>query len=137
MGEDISVVVHSLSNTTIKLSDKIFNNVGEVVQKIPLIGHSSAYLVKSSSDGIYFLVISASEISQLISKLAGRTVKTGTDIFILTLGRTNNITEKTAHEIKEISTNIFKRGKQMYKTGKRRKNRGKNSKKKRKRSKCK
>lgn len=131
LGQDVSVVVHSLSNTTIKLSDSIFNNVGKVVKKIPLIGDSSAYIIKSGSDGVYFLVISISEISQFISKFAGKSVKTGSDIFILTLGKTNNITEQTAKDVKQISNNIFKRGKKMFRTKRRRRNRN-NSKKKRK-----
>jgi len=131
LGENISVVVHSVSNTTIKLSDKIFKDIGTVVQKIPLIGNSSAYIIKSGSDGVYFLVISVSEITQFVSKLTGKTIKNTSEVFILTLGETNKITDKTAKDVKKISDNIFNRGKHMIKSRKNNKRNLNSSKKKR------
>jgi len=102
-GKDVSVVSRHISKGLGGTTKTIADSLGKVVKKVPIIGKPTSYIVKGAGKGVYYVVMSIDEIIGKISTMAGKTVKTASNVIIFTLASGKKVSR---HVIKASSNTI-------------------------------
>jgi hypothetical protein len=98
LGDDVKVVAHHVASGVGNLAVTISNKLGDVVERVPLAGKPTAFVVRKAGTGIYYLVLTVSDLVGTVSKTAGKGVKAGTKVIVFTLGKGSELSETVLNE---------------------------------------
>jgi hypothetical protein len=100
LGKNISIISKNTASGVGNVSLEVANGLGRVVNKVPLVGGASAYIVKGSGKGVYFVVMVVADVVDKMSTIVGKTAKTTGKVIVFTLGKTEELSEDVV-----VSTN--------------------------------
>ena len=93
--QDLGTNIRIVSNDTAKgvgnIAKELANTLGRQVKPVPILGQPSAYLVKAGGRGIYYLVVSVSDVAGLVVNTLGKTTKKASDVVVFTLTTSSDL----------------------------------------------
>ena len=107
MSESIAEGVGDVSMT-------VAEGLGKIVKEIPVVGRPSAFLVKGTGKGVYYVVLSLSDIVGYVGKTIGKTVKTTGKVIVFTLTSGTDISTETIMDANKVVKNVLDRVKNLY-----------------------
>ena len=84
------------------------NQLGNVIRKIPTVGNSVAYIVESAGGGVYHVIVAVGDNTCNAVKRSGQVVKQSTDLVVYTLTATDEYTNDTGSNVKDLVERFFK-----------------------------
>jgi hypothetical protein len=87
LGNDVKVVAHHTASGVGNLAMTIAEGLGDIVERVPIAGKPSAFIVKKAGTGIHYVVLTVSDLVGTVGKTAGKGVKAGTKVIVFTLGQ--------------------------------------------------
>jgi ribosomal protein S6 len=76
--------------------------MGEVVEVIPILGKPTAYVIKGSARGVYYVVTSVGHVTGKSIRSVGRVGKEASDLVVFTISSASGATEKTLDEAGKV-----------------------------------
>lgn len=107
LGSDVSVVAHHVASGVGNLATTIADKLGDVVERIPLAGKPTAFLVRKAGTGVYYLVLTASDLVGTVSKTAGKGIHAGAKVIIFTLAKGSELSETVLNESNRVVQNAL------------------------------
>ena len=87
LGNDVKVVAHHTASGVGNLAVTVAEGLGDIVERVPLAGKPSAFVVKKAGTGVHYVVLTVSDLVGTVGKTAGKGVKAGTKVIVFTLGQ--------------------------------------------------
>jgi len=87
LGNDVRVVAHHTASGVGNLALTVAEGLGDIVERVPLAGKPSAFIVKKAGTGVHYVVLTVSDLVGTVGKTAGKGVKAGTKVIVFTLGQ--------------------------------------------------
>jgi len=109
LGSDIKVVTHHTAIGAGDFTETVANGLGDVIQKIPLAGKPTAFIVSKAGTGIKYLVVSVSDLIGGVSTTVGKGIKSGSNVIIYTLGQGETLTNKAVQESNKLVGSVLSR----------------------------
>jgi hypothetical protein len=130
LGKNISIASKTVSYGVGNVSKEVANDLGNVIKRIPLIGGASAYIVKGSGKGVYFIVMTVADIIDKMTKIVGKTAKTSCNVIVFTLVQAEDLTEDVILKSNKVVSNVLSGLKKMTNKSKKKLTKAKKSKRK-------
>lgn len=129
VAETAGKTIDNMSKHVAITSTKVFRNVGDlgmniakqlgnVVEIIPVLGKPTAYVVKGTGKGVYYVVTSVGNVAGKGLKTIGKLGKEASNVVVFTLVSTSDLTEDllkeaglTVKKVSELVNNKKKRRK--------------------------
>jgi hypothetical protein len=113
LGEGIRIVTEHIAEGVGDVSRSVAEKLGNIIRIIPLVGNVSAYIVEDIvAKGIYYIVLSISDVIGVISKTVGTTVQKTSKVLVFTLASGRDVATTTVENanntVKNILNNITK-----------------------------
>ena len=116
LGENVSIISRTVASGVGNVSKEVANGLGKVVKRVPLVGGASAYIVKGTGKGIYFIVMTVADVVDTMTNVIGKTAKTSGKVLVFTLGKTEELSENIVVESNNIVSNVLNKVKNSSKT---------------------
>lgn len=107
LGKDVKVVTHHMAKGAGDLAVTVANKLGNVVEKVPLAGKPSAFVIKKAGSGIYYIVLTVSDLVGAVSKTAGKGVKAGATVIVFTIHKGGELSETVLNESNRLVQNAL------------------------------
>ena len=107
LGENVSIISKTAASGVGNVSKEVANGLGKVIKRIPLVGGASAYVVKGSGKGIYFVVMTVADVVDTMTKVIGKTAKTSGKVVVFTLGKGEELTEDIVVKSNKLVSNVL------------------------------
>lgn len=135
MSKDVAITSTKVFRNVGDLGMNIAKQLGDVVEIIPILGVPTAYIVKGTGKGVYYVVTTVGNVAGKGLKTIGKLGKEASNVVVFTLVSTSDLTEDLLKEagltVKKVSELVNdKKKRRKTKTMKKRK--GKKGKKNRK-----
>ena len=137
VAETAGKTIDNMSKHVAITSTKVFHNVGDlgmniakqlgnVVEIIPVLGKPTAYVVKGTGKGVYYVVTTVGNVTGKGLKTIGKLGKEASNVVVFTLVSTSDLTEDLLKEagltVKKVSELVNdKKKRRKHKTMKKRK----------------
>lgn len=112
LGQDVKVVAHHTASGAGNLAETVAEGLGDVIERIPLAGKPSAFLVRKAGTGVHYLVLTLSDLVGTVGKTAGKGVKSGANVVVFTLGQGRELSATVLNEsnrmVKSVLTKVNK-----------------------------
>ena len=114
LGKSVAVVSESIAEGVGDVTVTVADGLGKIIKEIPVVGRPSAFLVKGTGQGVYYVVLSLSDIVGYVGKTVGKTVKTTGKVIVFTLTSGTDISTSTINDANKIVKNVLDRVKNLY-----------------------
>jgi len=112
-GDTLNDMSKNLEITSVDVLSKVGNlgllvskELGDVVKIIPILGNPTAYVVKGTGRGVYYVVTTVGNVVGKSIRSVGRVGKEVSDLAVFTIMSTSSATEKTIEEAGDIVKNV-------------------------------
>lgn len=95
MSDDVALVSTKVFKHVGDLGMNVAKGLGNVVEVIPILGRPTAYVVKGTGRGIYYVVTTVGDVAGETLKGVGKIGKRAGDVVVFTIVATSNLTEDT------------------------------------------
>lgn len=107
LGTDIKIVAHHTAAGAGNLAMTVAEGLGDIIERVPLAGKPSAFIVKKAGSGLYYVVLTISDLVGTASKTAGKGLKAGTKVVVFTLGQGEQLTGTVLSESNRIVQSVL------------------------------
>jgi hypothetical protein len=107
LGQDVKVIAHHTASGAGNLAETIADGLGNIVERIPLAGKPSAFIVRKAGTGVHYLVLTLSDLVGTVGKTAGKGVKSGTKVVVFTLGQGKEISATVLNESNRMVQSVL------------------------------
>lgn len=102
LGRSIGVVAQHVTEDIGMSTNRIARTLRNVVKKVPIVGRPSAYIVKGTGKGIYYVVVLVGYTFNLVSKTTGSVLKKISKVIVFRV----TIETKITTDLIDYSTNL-------------------------------
>lgn len=109
IGSSLNNISKDLQVTSVNVLSKVGDfgltlskELGDVVEVVPILGKPSAYLIKGSGRGVYYVVTSVGNVVGKGVRSIGRVSKEATDLVVFTIMSASGATENTIKEAGDV-----------------------------------
>ena len=114
LGESVAVVSESIAEGVGDVTVTVAEGLGKIVKEIPIVGRPSAFLVRGTGQGVFYVVLSLSDVVGYVGKTIGKTVKTTGKVIVFTLTSGTDISTSTINDANKIVKKVLDRVKNLY-----------------------
>jgi hypothetical protein len=107
LGNDVKIVTHHTASGVGNIALTIAEGLGDIVERVPLAGKPTAFVVKKTGSGVYYIVLTVSDLVGTAGKTAGKGVKAGTKVLVFTLGQGSELSANVLTESNRIVQSVL------------------------------
>lgn len=108
LGTNFRIVSNDTAKGVGNIAKELANTLGSHVKPVPVLGQPSAYLVKASGRGIYYLVVTVSDVAGLVANTLGKTTKKASDVVVFTLTTSSDLVSSRISAASGLATRTVK-----------------------------
>ena len=113
LGRGIGVVAQHVTEDIGMSTNKIARTLGNVVKEVPIVGRPSAYIVKGTGKGIYYVVVSVGDAVNLVGKTTGSVLKKTSKVIVFTVASGTKITTDLIEDSSNLVESVLGRTKKV------------------------
>lgn len=114
LGKSVAVVSESIAEGVGDVTVTVAEGLGKIIKEIPIVGRPSAFLVRGTGQGVFYVVLSLSDVVGYVGKTIGKTVKTTGKVIVFTLTSGTDISTSTINDANKIVKKVLDRVKNLY-----------------------
>jgi hypothetical protein len=107
LGNDVKIVTHHTASGVGNVALTVAEGLGDIVERVPLAGKPSAFIVKKAGTGIHYIVLTVSDLIGSVGKTAGKGVKSGAKVIVFTLGQGSELSANVLTESNRIVQSVL------------------------------
>ena len=115
LGEGVQVVSHSFAEGIGNVTESVVGGLGTVIEKIPIVGKPTAYVVKGAGKGVYYVVLTVSDVVGTVGTTFGKTAKTTSKVLVFTIASGRDVATGVVDDANKVVKDVLGRVKKLSK----------------------
>jgi len=115
LGQGVNIVSHRFAEGVGGPVKDVANGLGKLVTDVPIVGKTSAYLVKGAGAGVYYIVISVGDVVGAVGEQVGRVGKSAAGVVVFTLVAGRGSATGVVTKSNKLVSDILNRAKKPFK----------------------